>query len=70
MMNVLHLALFVANLAMALIFGSTYLFKYNANLTLEPLIMVLSCIHCVFFARGAYLAVKAWFVGEEEIAPL
>lgn len=69
-MNILYLALFVANLAMALIFGATYMFKYNANLTLEPLIMVLSVIHCVYFARGAYRAVKVWFVGQEEVATL
>jgi hypothetical protein len=70
MMNVVYLAFFVANLAMFLIFGSTYLFKYNANLTLEPILVVVFAAHCVFFARGAYRAVQAWFVGEEEIAPL
>ena len=70
MMNVLYLVFFIVNLAMVLIFGSTYLFKYNANLTLEPILMALSIAHCAFFARGAYRAVQAWFVGEEDIAPL
>jgi hypothetical protein len=70
MMNVVYLVFFVANLAMFLIFGSTYLFKYNANLTLEPILMALAFAHCIFFARGAYRAVQSWFVGEEEIAPL
>jgi hypothetical protein len=70
MLNVLYLVFFIVNFAMFLIFGSTYLFKYNANLTLEPILIVVFGAHCVFFARGAYRAVQAWFAGEEEIAPL